>query len=110
MIKIISDIFRFRNNQGYRRGTKDNWFLILHEDGSSDWYDSSYIVRNGDRIIEREIIKIFIDNSKNQFTYNELKELAKSIKSDLNSTFALGIYEYGSEYDVEVHKIVSVKM
>ena len=50
-------------------------------------------------VINRNIINVIIDNSKNEMGYRDLKNIANDIIDSVDSFFNLNFYTYGSEWE-----------
>jgi DnaJ-class molecular chaperone len=55
--------------------------------------------------INRTTIEIVLNNSKNMYKTHELRRIGSEIKNKINVFFNLDIYEYGSEWDVELKQL-----
>lgn len=62
----------------------------------------------GTPIIERTKINIIIDNSENKLKKFEIKDMSRDIKMTINDYFNLGIYEYGSEWTIDIVQLAVV--
>lgn len=63
-----------------------------------------------DKRIERNVIKVIIDNSNKQFNYNQLRLMREGMWDDLNNFFSLKLEDYGSEWDLETTQITEVPL
>lgn len=60
--------------------------------------------------VERTKINIIIDNSENKLKKLEVNEVASDIKNTINDYFNLGIYEYGSEWSIDIGQLAVVSL
>ena len=60
--------------------------------------------------VERTKINIIIDNSENKLKKIEVNDMAIDIKNTINDYFNLNIYEYGSEWAIDIVQLAVVNL